>query len=115
MLEKGDHMQRSTHITLLSLLAISWFGQNHLSRAQDGKLNLHVTPSHAYIFVDGRAAGEANKHHSLKLSAGDHKVDIVNYGYQPAIHNVTILAGQSSELQVTLSPISSSVSVPFGR
>jgi outer membrane protein OmpA-like peptidoglycan-associated protein len=90
------------------------FANGVLTHAQDGKLNLRVTPKHAYIFVDGHAAGEANKHHSLNLSAGDHKVEVVNYGYQPATHNVTIMAGQRTDLEVTLTPISSGVSVPFG-
>src|SRR5215471_17366483 len=82
--------------------------------AQDGKLNLHVTPKQAYIFVDGRAISEASKRHSLKLSAGDHKVQLVNYGYVPAERAVTITAGQTTELEVALSPVASTVSGPFG-
>ena len=114
-LTKGvPHMKHPIRITLFSLAVTLSFAHGPLSHAQDGRLTLHVTPSHAYVFVDGHAAGEANKHHSLKLSAGDHKVEIVNYGYQPATLNVTITTGQSTELQVTLSQISSIVSVPFG-
>jgi hypothetical protein len=30
--------------------------------AQNGKLNLYVTPKQAYIFVDDRAISEASKH-----------------------------------------------------
>ena len=70
--------------------------------AQDGKLNIHVTPKQAYIFVDGRAISEASKHHSLSLSAGDHKIELVNYGYQPANRTVAITAGKTADLQVTL-------------
>jgi len=46
--------------------------------AQNGKLKLHVTPKQAYIFLDGRAISEASKHPSLSLSAGEHKVELVN-------------------------------------
>jgi archaellum component FlaF (FlaF/FlaG flagellin family) len=60
--------------------------------AQDGKLDLHVTPKQAYIFVDGRAISEASKHHVL---TGDHKIELVNYGYQPANRTVTITASHT--------------------
>ena len=50
------------------------------SFAQDGKLVIHATPKQAYIFADGHAISEASKHHSLSLSAGDHKIELVNYG-----------------------------------
>ncbi len=68
----------------LFLLAggISGFGQN-------GKLKLHVTPKQAYVFVDDRAISEASKHPSLSLSAGEHKVELVNYGYRPFTRIVT--------------------------
>jgi outer membrane protein OmpA-like peptidoglycan-associated protein len=82
--------------------------------AQDGKLSIHVTPKQAYVFVDGRAISEASKHHSLSLSAGEHKVELVNYGYTPASSTVSITAGQTSNLDVTLQPVSGTVSGPFG-
>jgi outer membrane protein OmpA-like peptidoglycan-associated protein len=82
--------------------------------AQDGKLNLHVTPKQAYIFVDDRAISEASKRPSLKLSAGEHKVELVNYGYKPVTRTVTITAGKNTELEVTLEAVASKVSGPFG-
>lgn len=82
--------------------------------AQDGKLVIHVTPKQTYVFVDGRAISEASKHHSLSLSAGDHKIDLTNYGYTPASRTVTITAGKTSDLDVTLTPVSGTVSGPFG-
>lgn len=80
----------------------------------DGKVALHVTPKQAYLFVDGRAISEASKHHSLTLSAGDHKIELVNYGYTPETRNVTITAGKTTNLEVTLQPVSSTVAGPFG-
>jgi carboxypeptidase family protein/PEGA domain-containing protein len=80
--------------------------------AQNGKLNVHVTPKQAYIFVDDRAVSEASKHPSLSLSAGEHKVELVNYGYKPVTRTVTITAGKTSELEVTLEGIASKVSGP---
>src|SRR5580704_12683378 len=84
------------------------------SFAQNGKLIIHATPKQAYVFVDGQAVGEASKHHSMRLSAGDHKVELVNYGYSPATNAVTITAGQTSKLDVTLQPVAPTVSGPFG-
>ena len=82
--------------------------------AQNGKLTIHVTPKQAYIFVDGNAIGDAGKHHSLSLPAGDHKIDLVNYGYARNTSTVTITGGQASNLDVTLQPVTATVPGPFG-
>jgi outer membrane protein OmpA-like peptidoglycan-associated protein len=84
------------------------------SFAQDGKLIIHVSPKQAYIFLDGHAISEASKHHSLKLSAGDHKVELANYGYLPSTQTVNIAAGKTSKIDVTLSPVSGTIPGPFG-
>ena len=84
------------------------------SFAQDGKLVIHVTPKQAYIFADGRAISEASKHHSLSLSAGEHKIQLANYGYTPSTQTVTVTAGKTTNLDVTLTPVAGTVSGPFG-
>ncbi|MFY9909482.1 MAG: OmpA family protein [Candidatus Sulfotelmatobacter sp.] len=84
------------------------------SWAQNGKVALHVTPKQAYVFVDGQAISEASKHHTLSLSPGDHKIELVNYGYTAETRNVTITAGQTASLDVTLQPVSGKVAGPFG-
>ena len=84
------------------------------SFAQDGKLVIHVTPKQAYIFADGRAISEASKHHSLNLSAGEHKIQLANYGYTPSTQTVTITAGKTANIDVTLTPVAGTVSGPFG-
>jgi hypothetical protein len=66
--------------------------------AQDGKLVIHATPKQAYVFVDDHAVGEASRHQSLKLSPGEHKVELVNYGYTSVTQTVTITGGQVSKL-----------------
>ena len=82
--------------------------------AQDGKLTLHVTPKQAYIFVDDRAISEASKHRSLSLNPGEHKIELVNYGYAPVTRNVTITPGKTSTLEVALQPVGAKVGGPFG-
>ena len=84
------------------------------SFAQDGKLVLHVTPKQAYIFVNGRAISEASEHRSLSLSPGEHKIELANYGYAPSTQTVTITAGKDTKLDVALTPVTGTVSGPFG-
>ena len=84
------------------------------SFAQDGKLAFHVRPDQAYVFVDDRAISEASKIYYLKLSAGEHKVEVVNYGYTASTQKVTITAGKTTLLRVTLAQAGGSVSGPFG-
>lgn len=100
--------------TLILFAVCFAFASRISTHAQNGKLTLHVTPQQAYLFVDGRAIGEASKHHTLSLTAGDHKLDVANYGYAPASRTVTITAGESTSLEVTLTAVSPVVSGPFG-
>jgi len=82
--------------------------------AQDGKLAIHATPKQAYIFVDDHPVGESSSHHSLKLSPGDHKLELVNYGYTPVTQTVSIVGGQVTKLDISLQAITQTVPPPFG-
>src|SRR5271155_3977122 len=81
--------------------------------AQNGKLNIKVTPNQAYVFVDGNAIREGS--HSIPLSAGKHTVVVVNYGYKISTQDVTITAGKSTPLEVKLEPYGANVPAPYGR
>ena len=100
-------------LMVFSLVAMGLVTQT-MAQNNDGKVAIHVTPKQAYVWVDGRAISEASKHHSLSLSAGDHKIEFANYGYAPEARNVTIVAGKTQALDVTLQPVSGNVSGPFG-
>jgi outer membrane protein OmpA-like peptidoglycan-associated protein len=108
-------MKPAIHVALFFVAGVVLIcaGENS-AMAQDGKLNIHVTPEQAYIFIDGRAISEASKHHSITISAGDHKVELANYGYAPESRNITVTAGNKSTLEVTMTPITPTVSGPFG-
>jgi outer membrane protein OmpA-like peptidoglycan-associated protein len=82
--------------------------------AQDGKLAFHVRPDQAYVFVDDRAISESSKIYYLKLSPGEHKVEVVNYGYTSSTQKVTIAAGKTTMVRVTLGPAGGTVPGPFG-
>ena len=101
-------------VCITACLALLTFCGATRTSAQDGKLVLKVTPKQAYIFLDGRAISEASKHHSLSLSAGDHKIELANYGFVPATRTVTITAGKTTDLEVSLTPVAGTVSGPFG-
>jgi len=106
-----SEMQAFRLILSAALLMLVW---STPAFTQDGKLILHVTPRQAYYFVDGRAVGEVSRHRSLTLSAGDHKIEIANYGYEMATRTVSITAGKNTDLEVTMTPVAGTVSAPFG-
>ena len=97
MTTKGQLSHTAIHAMMLVL------GSGLPCFAQDGKLAIQATPKQAYVFVDDHAVGEASHHRSLKLSAGDHKVALVNYGYTPVTRTVTITGGQTTDLEIALS------------
>jgi outer membrane protein OmpA-like peptidoglycan-associated protein len=84
------------------------------ARDGTGKIVLHVSPKQAYVWVDGRAISEVSKHRKLSLSPGDHKIELANYGYTPETRNITITAGQTTDLKVNLQPVFGRISGPFG-
>lgn len=81
--------------------------------AQRGKLVVRVVPREAYIFADGFPVVDAN-HHYVILDAGEHKIDLYNYGYKPASRNVTIAAGKTTVLEVAMEPTPGTVPGPWG-
>ena len=100
--------------SLVTVSALVFALGSTLASAQSGKLNLRVTPKQAYVFVDDRAISEASKHPSLSLSAREHKIEIVNYGYSPVTRTVNIEAGKTADLEVSLQAVGERVSGQFG-
>jgi len=80
--------------------------------AQDGKLKIRVTPKQAYVFVDGDAIRDGKQ--TINLSAGKHAIAVYNYGFTPHKEDVTITAGKTTDLVVTLQVAGGNVSGPFG-
>jgi len=98
-------------VAYVTLLA---FGGGMLTYAQDSQLKIHVTPKQAYVFVDGHAISEGTAYRYISVSPGDHKVDVANYGYNPASRTVTTTAGKTADVDVSLTPVNGTVSGPFG-
>jgi hypothetical protein len=80
--------------------------------AQEGKLKVRANPREAYIFVDGQAMRDARG--AARLSSGQHKVVLYNYGYKPAEREVTVSAAKTTTIDVTLDPIPGTVNGPWG-
>lgn len=56
---------------------------------------------------------EARGHH-VALPAGEHKIDLYNYGYKSEIRNVTIEAHKTTAIDVTMEAIPGTVAGPWG-
>jgi hypothetical protein len=78
-----------------------------------GSLVVRVSPKETYIYADGKPVYEA-KGHYITLDAGEHKIDLYNYGFKPETRTVTITAHKSTKIDVTMQAIPGVVSGPWG-
>lgn len=85
----------------------------HAQEPQPGKLKMKVEPIEAYTFVDGNAMGPGDR--SIKLSPGNHKVIVANYGFKFFEQDVAINPKETTPLNVKLDPAGAEVSGPRGR
>jgi outer membrane protein OmpA-like peptidoglycan-associated protein len=104
----------SAPVVFFLSVAVLVLASGVLSFGQNGKLVIHARPEQAFVFADGRAISEASKIFYLKLSAGEHKIELVNYGYDPITQTVNITAHKTTNLKVSLTPAGGTVSGPFG-
>ena len=81
--------------------------------SQDGKLRMKVEPKEAYTFVDGVPFGAGS--HTFRVSAGDHKITVANYGFKNQVRDVSVQAGTVTELEVNLDPVPGEVKGPWGE
>ena len=81
--------------------------------AKDGVLRLRVKPNQAYVFIDGSAQDEGSG--SFRLSPGEHKLSLHNYGYLSVTQTFTIAPGKATKLDIALQPAGGVVSGPWGR
>jgi len=60
--------------------------------AQDATLKVKVKPKTGYTLVDGQPHGQGKR--TIRLSAGEHEVSILRYGYKPHVQKFNVTAGQ---------------------
>ncbi len=72
-----------------------------------------MTPKKAYAFIKGRAAPVGGD--TLEFSPGGHEITTHSHGYEHDTRRVKIEAGKITALDVSLKPVSGTVSGPSGR
>jgi hypothetical protein len=82
------------------------------NKATNGILKIRVSPKQAYVFVDDNPIQDGSQ--AIALAAGNHTVEVRNYGYAPKTQSVEITSGKKTELAVTLQPSGDKVAGPFG-
>ncbi len=105
-------MHKSKISVLLSALAVLLLIGTQSAKAQ-GRLVVHTVPAQAFVYADGNPMVDA-AHHFLILPAGEHKIDVYNYGFKPESRTVTIEEHKTAVIGVTLQAIPGTVNGPWG-
>jgi outer membrane protein OmpA-like peptidoglycan-associated protein len=81
--------------------------------AKCAHLKLKVTPTEAYVFVDGIPVGPGSG--VIWADPGEHTLAVYNYGYKPYSAKFTAESGKTTTLSVTLEQIPGTTPGPWGR
>ena len=82
-------------------------------KPESAKVRVNVTPSEAYIFINGQPF--THRSHTLRLDPGEYTIGVYNYGYVPQVQQVTLKAGDNPEINARLTPVPGTVTGPWGR
>ena len=84
--------------------------------AQEAKIPVKVSPSQAYVFLDGAAVRDGNMHGNvtLKTTPGEHTIAVYNYGFKGEVRKVTAQAGKNEPQTFALQAAGAEVSSPYG-
>ena len=77
------------------------------------KVRVNVTPSEAYIFIDGQPY--THRSHTLRLTPGEYTIGVYNYGFEPMVQKLTLRAGDNPEINARLTARPEMVTGPWGR
>jgi len=72
-----------------------------LTEVPSGTLNITSNPSGATILIDGNDRGRTPQS-SLRVSTGQHRVEIRQNGYESYTQNVNVMRGRRTEISATL-------------
>lgn len=81
--------------------------------AQEAKVKVEVTPDETFLWVDGKAVGDGDQ--TLRLSPGTHSLAFYNYGFKPAMKEITLQVGKNEPVVVTMEASGGPASGPWGR
>jgi PEGA domain-containing protein len=96
-------------VTFLALTASVAFAE----KPNIAKVRVNVTPSEAYIFIDGQPY--THRSHTLRLAPGEYTIGVYNYGYVPQVQKITLKQGHNPEINARLTAVSETVTGPWGR
>jgi hypothetical protein len=85
----------------------------YAEKPEMAKIRVNVSPSEAYIFIDG--APYTHRSHTLRLTPGEYTIGVYNYGYVPQVQKLTLKAGDNPEINARLAPVPGTVNGPWGR
>src|SRR5579883_1393383 len=95
---------RFCRLSFTAFALFTFFAQIAVAGTQYGELQVNAHPEQAYVFVDGKAIHESS-YGAIKLTVGDHKVEIRNYGFKPEFRDVTIKHWRTTTIDVNLEPV----------
>jgi len=96
-------------VTFLAVTASIAFAE----KPNIAKVRVNVTPSEAYIFLDGQPY--THRSHTLRLAPGDYTIGVYNYGYVPQVQKITLKQGDNPEINARLAVVPETVAGPWGR
>ncbi len=97
---------------LLTVIAIS-ASMAFAEKPESAKIRVNVTPSEAYIFIDGQPY--THRSHTLRLTPGEYTIGVYNYGFVPQVQKVTLKEGDNPEINARLVEVPGMVTGPWGR
>lgn len=86
---------------------------SYAEKQETAKIRVNVSPSEAYIFIDGNPY--THRSHTLRLTPGEYTIGVYNYGYVPQVQKITLKAGDNPEINARLTPVPETVAGPWGR
>jgi len=85
----------------------------YAEKPEMAKIRVNVSPSEAYIFIDGNPY--THRSHTLRLTPGEYTIGVYNYGFVPQVQKITLKAGDNPEMNARLTPVPATVNGPLGR
>jgi len=100
-------------IALALAVVIMSAAAGYAEKSDIAKVRVNVSPSEAYIFIDGNPY--IHRSHTLRLAPGDYTIGVYNYGFVPQVQKVTLKAGHNPEINARLTAVPEMVNGPWGR
>jgi hypothetical protein len=102
-------------VILTSVVIAFIVGRGSGNDLETGRIQVNSNPTEASVYLDGAQTGRITNCLLSDVSAGTHTLSLVKEGYLERVMNVTVTAGQTETVSVTLEAHSIIVSEPTGE